>query len=554
MARLEAPGVADASTFATTLAGVAYPPIMTLLVVGIGAVMRGSSLAGAAVALLGIGGYLAVPGAFHPLAAAVPVAALVADRLALGTWRRFACALGAAWIGALWPTGTSAPLGSDPQPQAALPARLTAPASDPAVLLISVDTLRYDSFRSAVAKLPADAPLSLWLARAAVYDDAHAVAPWTLPSMAGVMSGDPPDVHGAGWRQRDTRSVSRIRDEVPLLAESLRDAGFVTAAVVSNPYLSHAFGFARGFDVYREQDALARGAAAIAGRSLLYPIGRAAEAFVPADAPGITDVASEYLQRLVAGRFFLWVHYMDPHEPYRGGASELGAPWTCGTDPAAACFARTREARAGEEAPSDSDRAVVRALYEGDVQRTIRAISDLLGELAEEDPGRRVSVVLLADHGEEFWEHGSMGHGQSLHEELLHVPLAVALPGYAAGPVTGDVGLDQVAPSILAALGVPVGPNRAPVLPVVSSTTGRAVPAGCLLFGEQQRSVLLDGRKLITAPRGDEVYSLTDDPGEHLNRVASDVATDLRANLPATTPQEGTFTETDALRSIGYLQ
>ncbi len=544
------------SALASGSAAILYPPVFALLSAILSGPCRRSRAFTATFAVSGVAAMLSAPDQWRGPLLALLVPPLIGDHVPLRSMPRFVGVLALALGVGLVPTvrGDAIPAPSQP-PQALEPPILAAPATDGALLLVTIDTLRADSFWRVVGELAPDDPLARWLARSARFPDAHAEAPWTLPSIATVMSGVPADVHGAGWRLGGSRSVSSIRPDAPLLADHLRDAGFVNAAIVSNPYLSHAFGLARGFDVFREQDAWARAAAAIAGRPLFAIPGAALERRVPADAAGVTAVARDFLGRMGAGRFFLWVHYMDPHEPYRGGAGELGAPWSCGSDEdAGRCFASTREVRGGEVVLDDEQRASARALYEGDVTRSVAAVSALLGALEAMDPARRVSVVLLGDHGEEFWEHGGMGHGHSLHEEVLRVPLAVTLPGYSAGVVSGDVGLDQVAATILQALHAEGIAGAGPPLPTTSEAPARPLVADCLLFGEQGRSVLLGGRKLIVDARGDHLYDHGSDPKELVDIIGAFDTGDLRERLPTAEPATGDFTTTEALKSIGYLQ
>jgi arylsulfatase A-like enzyme len=526
-----------------------------------------------------IGGLLLAAGA-APLAAALlppppgrrwaALGLVVAWALALAPWPRgqgpggaavSATGPGTSEVGATVGEATAATEGSGLRTSAGLErpwAALARPpqlagSDEPCAVMISVDTLRADSFDRAL-ETRAGGALARFVAEGRRYTQARSVAPWTVASVAGLLTGRAPHLHGAGYRADDGSSFSGVRPDVPTLAERLRAGGFVTAALVANPYLSEAYGFGRGFDYYRRQDSLARFAGFARGRLLLRPLERQLESRYSADGSSMAALASEYLAPLGPGRFFLWVHLMDPHEPYRGGGEDRVERWSCAPEEVD-CFARTAGARSGTLRVDAEESARIRGLYEGDVDRTLASLDALLADV-DAATGGRCLVALLSDHGEEFWEHGALGHGQSLYDELLRVPLVVRAPGAAPAVVTQPVALDQVAATVLAHAGLTPEPGMAPALPA-GDAADRPLAFGATLFGLPQSAVLIDQLKLIAGP-GERraAYDLLDDPGELADISAA--AGELRAwdeALPPAVPEQlGEAGLDDALRSLGYLE
>jgi hypothetical protein len=177
-------------------------------------------------------------------------------------------------------------------------------------------------------------------------------------------------------------------------------------------------------------------------------------------AEAITDRALDWLRLHGDRRFALYLHYLDAHTPYHGPerhARMFADPAYRG--PIGDAFEDVEGANAGRL--DEADRRRVVSLYDGQV----RFIDDQLGRILDDLESRglleKTIVVVSADHGEEFWDHGRFFHGQSLHDELLHVPLVVRLPGArAAGTVVErPVRSIDVAPSLLDWMGLPIPPS-----------------------------------------------------------------------------------------------
>ena len=374
-----------------------------------------------------------------------------------------------------------------------------APTTARNLLIITVDTLRADrvgAYGYSRAQTPAMDALAT---RGVRFERAYATAPITLTSHASLMTGRYPPGHGA------RHNGMRLDLSVPTLAETLGRAGFATGAFVGAFPLDRRFGLIKGFSTYG--DRMPRG-----------PQGRLAN-----ERPGIAvaDEAIAWLEKQLArrslgeggqpSRFFLWVHLFEPHAPY---------------------------GRPGDRSPAD-------ARYDGEVAESDRQIARVIAALGPE--ASSTLIVLAADHGEAFGEHGEIGHSIFVYDTTLQVPLIVAGPAVTPRVVRDPVTLVDIAPTVTRLLGVGVfdadGLDLSPVLlsavakadlSAVASAkaeAGNALPprelyaesfAPLLDFGwSPLRSLRAEGFKFIAAPKP-ELFALTTDEAETKNVVEAE--------------------------------
>lgn len=408
---------------------------------------------------------------------------------------------------------------------AAVP-RAAAPASAPNVVLVVVDTVRADHlgcFGYARATSPSIDALA---AGGATFTHASSQAPWTAASIASLLSGVDPSVHGLDggveWRggmpggALPFTAQRTIAVGVPMLASMLRAAGYRTAGFVSNVYVNSIFGFGSGFDVFADDhadysaDVLARKRR---GDETLTLVGR-------------------WLDTKPAEPFLLFVHLNDPHWPY-DPPPPFGSAWTAEyrgrIAPRDTGFVVESEGRPVHDLGPD-DLAYLIGLYDGEIAFADSLVGDLGRRLGAAGLTRPVVTVLASDHGEEFLDHGSTSHGYTLFEEQTHVPLVVSAPGRIA-PVRVDapVELVDVVPTVLDLAGVAVPPGlqgRSLLALVRGAGEARdATFSEAPLRGRLRAVRRADGRKLI---RNDvdgsaRVFDLGTDPGE---RRAGDAAHD----------------------------
>ena len=468
--------------------------------------------------------------------------------------------LAAAWAG-------GAQLKPPPAP-APLPPRAAPPAGAPNVVLIMVDTLRADHlscYGSAAVKTP---HIDALAADGLRWVNTFSQASWTRPSVATILTGLYPSSHGA------IHKADRLPDRVDTLAEVLGRAGYHTVGFADNANISQAFNFQQGFDEYRylapdfffgasepaAQLALYSGLRLVRERFFAHYVD-VHHYYQPAEV--VTAEVRRWLDRGArAEPFFLFAHYMDPHDPY------FAHP-----------FNGEGYARVAHPNPPPALAERLHHLYEGEVAYLDEHLGVLFDDLKRRGLYDKTMVVLTADHGEEFREHGGWWHGTTLYDEQIHVPLIVKPAGaHGLAQVRDELATSlDIAPTIVAAAHAqPAAAMQGHVLPL----DGGAAPARESTFAEEDlegnvlQAVRTRSWKLVTAnpgnPRGlapEELYDLPRDPGEQRNVVASaPVETDrmraalgrsvLEARAHAGAPEQaGVDAATKArLKALGYTQ
>ncbi len=400
------------------------------------------------------------------------------------------------------------------------PAAMPAPIEAPPVVIISIDTLRAD------AMLAMDSTRRL-AARGSLWPRAMSTSSWTIPAMGSLLTGQLPSEHGAGIGEGG--SYQGLAPSASPLAAELAAAGYTTAALSSNAWLTPALGFDRGFGTFLHTDEQLHHRLLITGFPLRVPL--------PHDARAVIDRSLRWLERAPDRGFFLWVHLMEPHRPYHhaeGGVAGDGssADWT--RDPAQ--IERTRAAYVAEVAWADAQ------------------VGRLLDALEARGVLEHGWVVLASDHGEELWEHGATGHGHQHHGEVVDVALVISGPGFE--PVHRDdmASLADVAPTLRQLTGLAeTGPDlREP------SGADRVAVA----YGNSQGPALRsarqgDQRAIVLDPEAGKVacYDLALDPLETSPQPCDPLDRAVRAAIEAGPPPDGEPAElhTEQLRQLGYI-
>jgi len=285
---------------------------------------------------------------------------------------------------------------------------------------------------------------------------------------------------------------------------------------------------------------------------------------VPADA--LTDRAVAWLRSNDAEPFFLWVHYMDPHGPYQ---SQDGFQYV--EKYRAETLWRKAVHSPGEVTPTERER--LRATYAEEVTFTDREIGRLLEAFEAEFGSAPTMTVLTADHGDEFFEHGSYSHENKLYDELIHVPLVVRPPATSSMPrerVDGLVPLLDVGPTIVDVAGVDAAGMEGTSLVTAPASEGEDaeeyVVSEAKLEPNYVGSIRTERWKFIDHEGDIELYDLHDDPAESENVVKSvtDTAKTLAERLDAHRERtHGSHLEEEALatgelnnrlRRLGYLE
>lgn len=370
-----------------------------------------------------------------------------------------------------------------------------APAGAPNVLFLTIDTLRADRLGFAGYARPTSPALDAFAASAVVFEDAQASAPWTLPALSSLMTGEVAATHGC------STFGSVLDDSFVTLTERLLAGGYDTACVVSHLFATSRHGLQQGF-VHTDD-------------SYAYPEVDPARNI---SSQVISDQAIRFLDQKKATAdatpWMLWLHYFDPHEDYmeHPGIS--------------ADFVTSGERNAAQ---------VYGDLYDGEVRYTDLHVGRVLARLEELGFAANTLVVLVADHGEEFFEHGAAGHGHSMHREVVHVPLVIRAPGCAPARVTETVRQIDVLPTVLELVSLPSAaglPGRSLVPALRGQNLSEMGALSELANGAYHLDSWQRGRfKLIRDGKGGaRLYDLTSDPLE-LSDVAAQHASELKALL-----------------------
>ncbi|MAT24188.1 MAG: hypothetical protein CMN29_04340 [Sandaracinus sp.] len=361
-------------------------------------------------------------------------------------------------------------------------------------LLVLVDTLRADKLAPYNAETRVQTPgLAAFAETASTLLGAHAQENWTKPSVATLLSSLMP------WEHTATQHSSVLPRSVELLPEVLKERGFHTGAFICNGFVSDRFGFEQGWDTYRNYIREGR---------------RTHAESVAADVLAWLDARPEEKP------FFLYVHTIDPHVPYRPPRDFLamyGDPDYRGPVDFRRDATLLENVKLGRVRLGEGDRAHLEALYDGEISYHDRHFQAILDGLDRRGLAEDTAVILTSDHGEEFWDHGSVGHGHSVWEELLHVPLLVRLPGRPAKRITSPVGLVDVMPTLLDALGVeaPDGLSGRSFLGELDGADVAEPRVTVSGFMEHWRTIVVGRWKLVQRPRrAPQLYDLVRDPDE----------------------------------------
>ena len=417
----------------------------------------------------------------------------------------------------------------------------------PSVIVIIIDTVRADHLGCYGYGRDTSPNLDAFARESVLFKKAIATAPWTTPAIAAMFTGQFPRVLG----YRDEAIV--VDKKALCLAEVFKNNGYATAGVISHVFVSAALGFDQGFDVFDEENAQGHGYIS---------------------SPSITDKGIAFVDAHRDKKFFLFLHYFDPHydyvlhEPYDfypdyAGKLQSGEP--------------IEDLRRDARQMTDDDRRYLNALYDSELRFTDEHIGRLFRHLKDLGIYEDMLIVVAADHGEGILERHDtwIGHTMNVYQELIHVPFMMRLPGSVKGRTIDQwVSLVDFMPTVVAAAGleVPEGYKCAGLdLLADGSSGGREI-----VFSEtgrwgDQECVISGNWKLVNDRASNQLrlYELATDPGEtrDVSKVNPDDFYSLRVKLrgldfdldmersrframaPKLTPQQ-----IEKLKSLGYVR
>jgi arylsulfatase A-like enzyme len=356
------------------------------------------------------------------------------------------------------------------------------------------------------------------------------------------------------WRACSQDQAVVLDEKFPCLAEILKNNGYSTGGIIAHAYISNAFGFDQGFDSYDEENAQGHG---------------------HVSSPSVTEKAIAFVEEHRDRKFFLFVHYFDPHCDYILHEQYNYYPDYDGPLVSGQTISDLRELAPGM---TEEDVRFLNALYDSEIRFTDEHVGRFLDVLKELGLYDNSLIVICADHGEEFLERGDhwIGHTKTVYQELIHVPLMIRLPGEAGARVIDEhVGLVDFAPTILALNGLDM-PDGYTHDGIALEFAGGKTPQARAVFSETMRwgtfqAMIRGGWKLIYDPTNDktQLINLTQDPGEKRDLSAEDLKnlrgmqTDLhewdyemrlrRAKHKTQSPKLSRE-QVDQLKSLGYIR
>jgi len=400
-----------------------------------------------------------------------------------------------------------------------------------------------------------------------VFEQMYANAPWTLPSLASMFSSRLPTelkISVDNLSFGEIERTNKLTSQVETIAERMQTFGYNTQAIFTNELLSAARGFNQGFDGFVNLEKLmpyhyqfhfknmaltlllnkVPGVKKNLESYYTFLVGPSGPKQFETRAWEINRWALPWLENFQETRFFLWLHYIDPHAPYDPGADY---------SPDLAEIGAVREQELRQEMAygperirwREIDRQAIVDLYDGDVSLVDAAVGEIWQKLNDLGLKEETILIISADHGEEFWEHGGMGHGRTLYREVIRIPLIIVSPEIEPKRIRQSVSLLDIFPTIVDLVGERLpkeaqGRSLKPLLEdqflsdkeIISEGTGR---------GTERRAIIWGDYKLIHDffTNEDQLFNIKTDLSDEINLAMTKPAMvrELREKLLAITAQ-----------------
>lgn len=452
-------------------------------------------------------------------------------------------------------------------------------AAPPSVFVLMVDTLRADYLGTYGFDGPISPNLDRLAAESIVFENCSSVAPWTKPAIASLFTGLDPTVHrvlthdGRYGERGNRRSAEPVEtdilpDAAVTLAEALQERGYATGAFVANPWINAKHGFAQGFDRFDD---------------------RFADNATPAER--VLEAAEKWLVRFRNSErpVFLYLHFMDVHDPYDApdadvdavrGSPSFGAERSLEENQLPASAVRHMRLLRLPWTMSDEVHSLRewRTRYAGGIHAFDRRVGPFLERLRADGWLERTMIIVTSDHGEELFEHGHWMHGHNLFEHQLAIPLMIRLPNGTNGGMRNSAlsSLVDIYPTVLAAVGAPArgdvtGFDLGPTWKAPDAKAVRKVAFATGVKSKPQFHSVRDAQhKLVQhlySPEG-ILFDLSKDPHEQHNiwrrqpTTAFELSDELDRHLAASARHAGVGRAAaeippsveERLRALGYLE
>jgi len=398
----------------------------------------------------------------------------------------------------------------------------TAPLAGKNVLVILVDACATDHLGFMGYERNTTPYLGQLAEEGIVFEDVTSAAPYTIASVASLMTGEAVDLHGV------TEAGDVVSDNLPMLAERFQEAGYQTAAFSANAHIQERFGFGRGFDEFHGY----------------WPKLQETH-HVPEQQ---RKQAAAFLERAAKDPrpFFSYVHLLPPHAPYDPPmpARRRFAGYLANTDlDSAGALANLTPLSRAARVPGPAEDQAIRDLYDASLEHVDSVIHELTTKLDELELTDDTLIVILSDHGEAFGQHGLWQHARTVYQEMVRVPLVLKLPvGTSLAPqarIPEPVALIDLNPTLIDLFALP-GPrpfsatSLAGLLPGSRDTrpTDRP-PIVTRTAGPREHIAVREGHYKLThqlaapgsgAPGIWQFFDLAEDPSENAPIATADEA------------------------------
>ena len=435
------------------------------------------------------------------------------------------------------------------------------------VILILLDTVRADRLGCYGNELGLTPNIDKFAETAICFDNAFSQAPWTLPSVASLYTSQYPIQHGAGGRYD---AVTALHENSLTIADIFQKANAATHAIINVLCITDKFNMTTGYATVDVNAPIVNTKNRRAGPT--------------------TKAALEWLEQNKDDPFFLFVHYFDAHlvydppQPFRKQFAHPQDKYNRNT-----IFGNTNEdlfeLRTSNYLKLSNEKVErLEKLYNGEIAYLDSELGNLFKGISRLGLDSDTVIVITADHGEEFHDHGGFEHGHSLYDELLHVPLLIGVPEKLivaedkqktlkpGSHIDTTVRLIDIAPTLCELAGIDPPPQ---VLGQTltgfftgQSESDRPVLSNANVKGPDMFAWRKNNLKIIHQKKTDklELYDIKVDPKEQQDlstkqpKLLDKMLTDMRAVIdiaseraaqgkePKLTPQEK-----EKLRSLGYL-
>ena len=383
------------------------------------------------------------------------------------------------------------------------------------IILITIDTLRADHLSCYGYDRTTSPAIDKIAEEGVLFTNAIASSPWTPPSMASIMTSLYPVSHGVRSgiiKSGKAYNQEILSDEFTTLAELLKISGYETFGAVANVHMARELGFAQGFDHYY------------------------CEGFD--EASRLNDIILSWKDKIMnSKKYFLWVHYFDPHHYYHPRTpwfDEYSSGLKTGNLQLSKMTMEELFALIPELKEKKDLLSYLTALYDSEINYVDHHIGKLIKELELDE---NALIIITSDHGEEFLDHGSLGHSHSLYQELIHVPLIIKMPHSLsrheksfARICNERVSIIDIMPTILGTLGIDP-PAQAAGEDLFDNGSLSKEQGNNDIFSEVStwkvlNTIIRENWKYIynTCTQKDELYNISRDPKELNNLIHQESA------------------------------